>query len=106
VIGPINPKLSKGNAYIITVSDYFMKWKEVVALRNVDSEKLIHFLKVNILSRFVILEKFIVDKGSIFISSKFTKFCGEYTRSMGKSSIYFQRGNNLAESTNKTLVQI
>jgi hypothetical protein len=28
VIGPINPKSSKGNAYIITATDYFTKWQE------------------------------------------------------------------------------
>jgi hypothetical protein len=33
VIGPINPKSSKGNMYILTATDYFMKWPEVVALK-------------------------------------------------------------------------
>jgi hypothetical protein len=66
VIGPINPKSSKGHAYIITATDYFTKWQEVVSLRNVDSEQLILFLKENILSRFGVLEKFITDNGSIF----------------------------------------
>jgi hypothetical protein len=41
VIGPINPKYSKGNSYILTATDYFTKWQEVVALRNVDSKQLI-----------------------------------------------------------------
>ena len=45
VIGPINTKSSKGHAYIIIATDYFTKWKESVALRNVDSEQLILFLK-------------------------------------------------------------
>jgi hypothetical protein len=36
VIGPINPKSRKGHAYIITTTDYFTKWQEVVALRNAD----------------------------------------------------------------------
>jgi hypothetical protein len=76
-------KVSKGHAYIITATDYFTKWKEVVALRNVDSEQLIHFLKENILSRFGVPEKFITDNGSIFIGSKFTNFCGEYGIIMG-----------------------
>jgi hypothetical protein len=37
VIGAINPKSSKGNDYIITATDYFTTWKEVVILINVVS---------------------------------------------------------------------
>jgi hypothetical protein len=55
VIGPINPKSSKGNSYILTATDYFTKWQEVVALKTVDSEQLILFLKDNILSIFGVL---------------------------------------------------
>ena len=84
VIGPLNPKSSKGHVYIITETDYFTKWQEVVALRNVDSEKLVHFLKENILSRFGVPEKLITNNGSIFIGSKFTLFCGEYGIIIGK----------------------
>jgi hypothetical protein len=106
VIGPINPKSSKGNIYILTATDYFTKWKEAVALKRVDSEELIKFLKDNILSRFGVPEKFISDNGSIFIGSKFTEFCGEYGIVMGQSSNYYPQGNGLVESTNKTLIQI
>jgi hypothetical protein len=67
VIGPINPKYSKGHSYIITTTNYFTKWQEVMALRNAESEQSIHFLKENIFSRFGVLENFIIDNGSIFI---------------------------------------
>jgi len=97
VIGPINPNLSKGHAYIITTTGYFTKWQEVVALRNVDLVHLIHFLKQNIMSRFGVLEKFIIDNGLIFNGSKCTIFCGEYGIIMGKSSNYYPQGNGLAE---------
>jgi hypothetical protein len=106
VIGPINPKSNKGHSYILTATDYFTKWKEAVALKKVDSEELITFLKDNILSRFGVPEKLITDNGSIFIGSKFTKFCGEYGIIMGQSSNYYPQGNGLVESTNKTLIQI
>jgi transposase InsO family protein len=51
-------------------------------------------------------KKFITDNGSIFISSKFTSFCGKFGIVMGQSSNYYPQGNGLVESTNKTLVQI
>ena len=77
-----------------------------MALKRVDSKELIKFLKDNILSRFGVLEKFITNNGSIFIGSKFTEFCGEYEIFMGHSSNYYPQGNGLAESINKTLIQI
>jgi hypothetical protein len=78
VIGPINPKSNKVNAYIITATDYFTKLQEVVSLMNFDLEQSILFLKENILSRFGVPEKFITNNGSIFIRSKFTNFCGQH----------------------------
>jgi hypothetical protein len=106
IIGPINKNSSKGNIYILTTTDYFTKWKEAIALKKVDYDELIKFLKDNILSGFGVLEKFITDNGSIFIGSKFTKFCGEYGIVMGQSSNYYPQGNGLFESTNKTLIHI
>jgi transposase InsO family protein len=92
--------------FILTTTDYFKKWPEAMALKKVDSEELIKFLKDNIFSRFDVLDKFITDNGSIFIRSNFTKFCGEYGIIMGQSSHYYPQGNSLVESTNKTLFQI
>jgi transposase InsO family protein len=67
---------------------------------------LIGFLKDNILSRFGVPDKFVTDNGSIFIGSKFMKFCGQYGIIMGQYLNNYPQGNGLAESTNKTLVQI
>lgn len=78
VIGPINPKSSKGHPDIFTTTDYFTKWQEETTLRNAYFDHLIHFLKENILYRFGVPKKFITDNGSIFVGSKFTNFCGEF----------------------------
>jgi transposase InsO family protein len=92
--------------YILKATNYFMKWLEEVALKKVDAEELIKFLKDNILSRFGVPGKFITENGSIFIRSKFMEFCGQYGIIMGQSSNYYPQGNGLAESTNKTLFHI
>jgi hypothetical protein len=104
VIVPINPKYSKGDSYIITTTDYFTKWQEVVSLRNIDSKQLILFLKDISLSRFGVLEKFITYNGSILIGYKFINFCGEYGIIMGQSSNCYPQRNSLDESKNKTLI--
>jgi hypothetical protein len=106
VIGMINLKYSKGHMYILTSTDYFTKWPKVMVLKKVDAKELIRFLKANILSRFGVPDKFIIDNGLIFIGSKLTEFCGQYGIIMGQSLNYYPQGNGLAESTNKTLVQV
>jgi transposase InsO family protein len=77
-----------------------------VAIKKVDYEELIKFLKDNILSRFGVIENFITDNGLIFIGSKFTEFCGEFGIVMAQSSKYYPQGNGLAKSTNNTCIQI
>jgi hypothetical protein len=102
----INLKYRKGNIYILTTTDYFTKWIEVMALKKADVEELIGFLKDNILSRFGVPDKFIIDNDSIFNGSKFTKFCRQYGIIMGRYSNHYPQGNGLAESTNIKLVKI
>lgn len=67
VIGPINPKSSRGHSYILTSTDYFTKWKEERALKKGNIDELISFIVENILSCFKVPEKFITDIGTIFI---------------------------------------
>jgi hypothetical protein len=103
-VGLINPKSSKGHVYILTTTNYFMKWPEVMALNKADVKELIKFLKDNILSRFGVLDKIFIDNGSIFIGSKFMEFYGKYGIIMGQSSNNYPQGNGLVESTKKKLV--
>jgi transposase InsO family protein len=106
VVGPINPKYSKGHVYILKTTDYFTKRPEAVALKKANAEELIKFLKDNILSRYGVPDKFITDNGSILIGSNFMEFCGQYGIIMGQSSNYYPQGNGLAKSTNKKIMQI
>jgi hypothetical protein len=92
--------------YILTTTDYFMKWRKTMAPKKADVEELVRFLKDNILSRFGVPDKFITDNGLIFIGSKFTEFYGQYGIIMDQSWNYYPQGNGLAESMNKTLVHI
>ena len=47
-IGPINPSSSKGNRYILTISDYFSKFVEAVALPTKNADGVANALfKVN-----------------------------------------------------------
>ncbi|XP_019181979.1 PREDICTED: uncharacterized protein LOC109177133 [Ipomoea nil] len=48
VVGPITPKSSAGHAYILAATDYFSKWAEAVALKEVKKENVADFLRVHI----------------------------------------------------------
>ncbi|XP_019199626.1 PREDICTED: uncharacterized protein LOC109193238 [Ipomoea nil] len=52
VVGPITPKSSAGHAYILVATDYFSKWAEAVALKEVKKENVADFLRVHIVYRF------------------------------------------------------
>lgn len=106
VIGSINTNSSQAHSYILTYIDYFTKWKESKTLKKANTEELISFIEENILSHFCVLGNFITDIGSIFVGSKFIGFYWKYGVTMVQYSNYYLQGNGLAESTNKTTIQV
>ena len=48
VVGPL-PKSSGGHLYILAATDYFSKWAEAVALKEVKKENVANFTQVNII---------------------------------------------------------
>jgi hypothetical protein len=105
-IGLINPLSSVGQIFILTTTDYFTKWTEVVPLRHAQDEQVISFLETNIFSRFGIPLEIIIDNGPAFISTKLTQFLVKLGVKHFTSSAYYPQGNGQAESTNKNLVRI
>ncbi|XP_019160042.1 PREDICTED: uncharacterized protein LOC109156645 [Ipomoea nil] len=51
VVGPITPKSSAGHSYILAATDYFSKWAEAVALKEVKKENVADFIRVHIIYR-------------------------------------------------------
>jgi len=52
VVGPISPPSSKGHRFILTITDYFSKWAEVIPLREVKTSDVIKFIKHHVVYRF------------------------------------------------------
>jgi hypothetical protein len=55
VIGPINPASSLQHKFILTTTDYFTRWAEVIPLRVVNTNQVITFLETHIITRFGVL---------------------------------------------------
>jgi len=92
--------------WILTTTDYFTKWIEAVPSRQDTDSVIIKFLENNILSRFGCPRKITTDNETSFRSKKLIDFCNQYHIGLGHSTTYYRQGNGLAESSNKTLVNI
>ncbi|XP_057249296.1 uncharacterized protein LOC130590766 [Beta vulgaris subsp. vulgaris] len=103
VVGPITPKSSAGHAYILAGTDYFSKWAEAVALREVKKENVVDFVRNYIIYRYGVPRYIITDNGTPFCNRLMTSLCEKFKFAQRKSSMYNAPANGLAEAFNKTL---
>ncbi|XP_019190497.1 PREDICTED: uncharacterized protein LOC109184956 [Ipomoea nil] len=106
VVGPITPKSSAGHAYILAATDYFSKWAEAVALKEVKKENVADFLRVHIVYRFGIPRYILTDNGKPFDNKLMDKICKLFDFKQRNSSAYYAAANGLAEAFNKTLCNL
>ena len=105
-IGEIHPSSSGQHRWILTATDYFTKWIEAIPCRQANDSIIIQFLENNILSRFGCPDKIITDNAAAFRSKNMVNFCHKFHITLGHSTAYYPQGNGLAESSNKSLVNI
>eukprot|EP00253_Pinus_taeda_P021012 PITA_21012 len=105
-IGRIHPASSRQHKWILIATDYFTKWIELIPTKQAIGVVIISFLKNNILSRFGCPNKLITDNTTTFKSKRMVEFCHKYHIILGHSTAYHLQGNRLAESSNKSLVNI
>jgi len=105
-IGEIIPSSSGQHRWILTATDYFTKWIEAIPCRQANDSTIIQFLEANILARFGCPDKIITDNAAAFRSKKMVNFCHKFHITLGHSTAYYPQGNGLAESSNKSLVNM
>ncbi|XP_019155161.1 PREDICTED: uncharacterized protein LOC109152033 [Ipomoea nil] len=103
VVGPITPKSSAGHSYILAATDYFSKWAEAVALKEVKKENVADFIRVHIIYRFGIPWYILTDNGKPFDNKLMDKICKLFEFEQRNSSAYYAAANGLAGAFNKTL---
>jgi len=91
--------------WILTATDYFTKWTEVVALKEANESSIIDFYE-GIVTRFCIPATIVLDNTLAFMGSKVTKWAVKNGIYLSTSSNYYPQGNGQAESTNKNLLKI
>lgn len=66
MIGMIEPKASNGHHFILVSIDYFIKWVKVASYVNVTRQVVTRFIKKEILYRYGVPRKIIIDNVSNF----------------------------------------
>jgi hypothetical protein len=105
-IGDIHPQSSTQHKWISTATDYFTKWVEAIPTQNATDSVVTNFLEENILSIFGCPRKIVTDNAQAFKSMAMISFCQKYNIVLGHSTTYYPRGNGLAESSNKSFMNI
>ncbi|XP_059066218.1 uncharacterized protein LOC131857560 [Cryptomeria japonica] len=101
----INPPSSTGQKWILTATDYFTRWSEVVPLRNSSKSKVLDFLE-DLTCWYYPPKTVISDNVHAFTGSRITQFTLSRGIYLKTSSSYYPQGNGLVESTNKNLIQV
>ena len=74
VIGMILLLSSQQHSYIITATDYFIKWVEVIPLREVDQKLVASFVREYIIHWFGIPKFIVTDKALYFSKAELKAF--------------------------------
>ncbi|KAM1506182.1 hypothetical protein ACFXTO_002081 [Malus domestica] len=105
-VGPIAPKSSTGEAYILAATDYFSKWAEAIPMKEVKKETVVCFIKGHIIHRYGVPRYIVTDNGKQFSNRLMDELCEKYKFKQRKSSMYHAPANGLAEAFNKTLCNL
>jgi hypothetical protein len=87
-IGEINPPSSGRHKWILTTTDYFTKWIEVVPTNNTIDKVIINLLETNIFARFGGPEKLVTNNSQAFNCNSMIDLCGNYNNELTHSTPY------------------
>jgi hypothetical protein len=106
VVGPIHPPSSKGHRFLLAATDYFSKWYEVVALKEVKAENIEDFIRNNLIHRFAVPSQIISDNGTSFKNKHLEKLFTKFKIKHHFSTSYNPSANGQAEAFNKVLCKL
>ena len=87
-------------------TDYFIKWTEVVPLKNMTHKEVIDFILEHIVHRFDISQTLTRDQGTSFMSHYVREFAKSLKIKLFISSPYYTQANGQDESSNKILIKL
>jgi hypothetical protein len=96
IIREITLNSLKQHKYILTTTDYFTKWVEVIPLTHMNENVVIQFIEQKLITRFEMPSILIFDNFSYFYSTLLTKFSLDKGIIIKYSTNYYPKGNGVA----------
>ncbi|GLJ26651.1 hypothetical protein SUGI_0518290 [Cryptomeria japonica] len=106
LVGKIHPSSSNGHKFIITTTEYFTKWIEVVPLTQVTNKQITSFILNYIICRYGVPVSIITDNGLPFKNQDVHELCEKFHIQHRFSTPYYPQGNGQAEASNKNILRI
>ncbi|KAJ1703288.1 hypothetical protein LUZ63_003067 [Rhynchospora breviuscula] len=91
--------------FVVVTVEYFKRWVEAKSLSLITSQKIMDFVKHNIVYRYGIPHTMISDNGRQFIGTLFQSMCEGLGIRSSFSSISHPQTNSLAEVSNRTILE-
>jgi transposase InsO family protein len=91
---------------VLVVMNYFTKWTEVIPLKNMTHNEVIHFISEHIIHRFGIPQTLTTDQSSSSMSHQVRESVEYLKIKLLSSSPYYAQANGQIESSNKTLIKL
>jgi transposase InsO family protein len=103
-VGPINPPAKRtGARYIITATEYLIRWAEVASIKDCSIEIATHFLFEQVITRFGCPKVLMSDQGTHFINSTIRAMLEDFEFHHHKITPYHPQVNGRVEAFNKIL---
>lgn len=102
LVGPL-PETSRGNRYIVVVTEYLTKWPEAKAIPNKQADTIAPFFYDEIICRHGCPKELLSDQGTEFCNQLVTSLCNVFQIRHRLSSAYHPQTNGLVERFNQTL---
>ena len=102
IIGPLNPRTTHGNKYILTLVDYATRYPEAVALPSIEAERVAEAL-LEMFCRLGIPREMLTDRGSQFTSDMMNELSRLLSLKQLTTTPYHPMCNGLVEGFNGTL---
>lgn len=100
--GPL-PITEDGNRYIIVAMDYFSKWPEAKAIKNIKADTVAQFIYEDIICRHGVPNEILSDRGTSFVNKVIENLCEKYQTKHRLTSPYRPQTNGMVERFNRTI---
>jgi hypothetical protein len=104
-VGPL-PETTKGNKYIVVLTDYLTRWPEAFAVINIQATTIARILVEDIFCRYGAPYQLLSDQGANFMSQLVAETCRIINTRQLRTSSYHPQTNGLCERFNKSLANI